>query len=282
MSSLKSIREEIEVGRSIKGLVEVYEEMAAKTMREIRDAILSSREYYRGLARLSSEVGVDLSQLEDEKKRGQALVLFSSDGGLYGDIVDKVFARFLTRVREIPRAEVYVSGRASESLMKMLAPGVKYNSIAVPEGEEGFRQVVASLWGYKQVEMFFGQFESLARQEASSREVSATEIELTQRDWSGEVVATLKYIYEPDVQAVSKIFGQEIFKGILDQTIKEGELARSASRLMHLDQAIGKIDENLGRARGKYLKAVKRVSGRKQNTMLAGYRAKSGVRRVYA
>ncbi len=166
--------------------------------------------------------------------------------------------------------------------MKMLAPGVKYNSIAVPEGEEGFRQVVASLWGYKQVEMFFGQFESLARQEASSREVSATEIELTQRDWSGEVVATLKYIYEPDVQAVSKIFGQEIFKGILDQTIKEGELARSASRLMHLDQAIGKIDENLGRARGKYLKAVKRVSGRKQNTMLAGYRAKSGVRRVYA
>ena len=75
---------------------------------------------------------------------------------------------------------------------------------------------------------------------------------------------------------------QEIFKGILDQTIKEGELARSASRLMHLDQAIGKIDENLGRARGKYLKAVKRVSGRKQNTMLAGYRAKSGVRRVYA
>ena len=102
MSSIKQIQANIESHLSMRDLVEVYERMAANTMRKIRDAILASREYYHNLAKLSAEVGADLSSVEEIKSKKSALVLLSSDDGMYGEIMDKVFGRFLKEIKEHP------------------------------------------------------------------------------------------------------------------------------------------------------------------------------------
>lgn len=281
MKGVRYLREEIEVHESMKGLVEVYEEMAAKTMREIRDAILASREYYRGLAKLSSEVGVDLAKLEQRGKKGKAIVLFSADEGLYGEILDKVFAEFVGRAKSERLADIYVCGKASWELMKMFAPEIRYQAIALPK-DGGLKEVIGMLWGYAQVELYFGQFESLARQVPGNRELSATEIALTQKNWSGEVINKLSYLYEPGLAEVAQVFGEQIFAGIVDQSYREGELAKNASRLMHLDSAVGKIERQLVKSYRALAKGHKRRSSRKQNTQLSGYRVMNKARRSYA
>ena len=274
MSSIKQIQANIESHLSMRDLVEVYERMAANTMRKIRDAILASREYYHNLAKLSAEVGADLSSVEEIKSKKSALVLLSSDDGMYGEIMDKVFGRFLKEIKEHPAADVYISGKVGQELIAVVSPRTKYQPLAVVEVGE-------KLWQYREVEIFFGQFESIARQEPNSRVLSVNQLESTQDAWAGDAIARLKYLYEPSVEAISDKFSKGIFVGVLQQTIKEDELAKNASRLMHLDKALNEIEKKLGAEQVKFGKANKRRVSKKQQLQLAGYKAMSKIRRSY-
>jgi F0F1-type ATP synthase gamma subunit len=274
MSSIKQIQANIESHLSMRDLVEVYERMAANTMRKIRDAILASREYYHNLAKLSAEVGADLSSVEEIKSKKSALVLLSSDDGMYGEIMDKVFGRFLKEIKEHPAADVYISGKVGQELIAVVSPRTKYQPLAVVEVGE-------KLWQYREVEIFFGQFESIARQEPNSRVLSVNQLESTQDAWAGDAIARLKYLYEPSVEAISDKFSKGIFVGVLQQTIKEDELAKNASRLMHLDKALSEIEKKLGTEQAKFGKANKRRVSKKQQLQLAGHKAMSKIRRNY-
>jgi len=283
MSSIKKIRDDIETQLSIKDLVEVYEKMAANTMRRIRDAILVSREYYDNLARLSAEVGADLSSAEEIKNKRAALVLLSPDYGMYGEIVSKVFNSFLKTVQANTAADVYISGKIGQELIKTVAPGVEYQSLSLTgaDDESLMATIGEKLWQYKQVEIFFGQFKSIARQEPNSRILSANQLESTRNQWAGEIVTKLKYLYEPSVEQVSNKLGKGIFVGVLEQTIKEDELAKNASRLMHLDKTLGQVEKNIAHGQARYHKANKRRLNKKQQLLLSGHKALIKIRKTY-
>lgn len=275
MASIRVIRENIEAHRSMQGLVEVYEEMAAETMRKIREAIIQSRAYYQGLARLSAEVGADLTLLTSLKSTRDALVLLSANEGMYGDIADKIFSDFLRRAKEkSSTTDIYVIGKVGADLMKMLAPTIPFTLLALQPREKAenlFSAIIKQLVVYTKIELFFGEFESIARQNPVSRVLSATEVELTKQKWAGDTLVKLKYLYEPSPEHVADTFATQIFAGIMEQTIKEDELAKNASRLMHLDNAWTKIEEHLHVDTTLYRKLKKRKTGKKQHTQLAGY-----------
>jgi F0F1-type ATP synthase gamma subunit len=283
MSSIKQIQSNIDSHLSMRDLVEVYERMAANTMRKIRDAILASREYYHNLAKLSAEVGADLSSVEEIKSKKSALVLLSSDDGMYGEIMDKVFGRFLKEIKDNSTADVYISGKVGQDLMTVVSPRTKYQSLAVVELDDDslMATIGETLWKYREVEIFFGQFESIARQEPNSRVLSVNQLESAQDSWAGDAVARLKYLYEPSVEKISDKFSKGIFVGVLQQTIKEDELAKNASRLMHLDKALSEIEKKLGTEQARFGKANKRRVSKKQQLQLAGYKAMSKIRRSY-
>jgi len=283
MSSIKQIQANIDSHFSMRDLVEVYERMAANTMRKIRDAILASREYYHNLTKLSAEVGTDLSSASSFKNKKSAVVLLSSDEGMYGEIMDKVFGKFLKEIKDNPSTDVYISGKIGQELMKVVAPRTKYQLLAVIELDDDslMKTIGKTLWKYRDVRIFFGQFESIARQEPSSRVLSLNQLESTQDVWAGDAVAKLKYLYEPSVEHISNKFSKGIFVGVLQQTIKEDELAKNASRLMHLDKALSKIEQKLRIEQTKFSKANKRRIGKKQQLQLAGYKAMDKMRRNY-
>lgn len=266
MTSLKSLKLNIASHQSMKGLIEVYEETSATTMRRIRSAIMASREYYRGLAELSAEVGADLSLLRTVQDQKSAIVFISGDTSMSGDIVDKVFGRFIAAIKADKNADVFIEGQVGQDLIKMVAPEQKY---VVIESQK----IGDALYRYRNIEVIFGQFESIARQEPMTRSLSATSVELTGRDWAGDIATKLKYLYEPTIDQVSTVFGKQIFTGVLEQTMKEDELAKNGSRLMHLDQALTSIDKLLERDGTKYHSLKKRITSKKQHTQVAGYRS---------
>lgn len=275
MASIKAVRENIEAHRSMQGLVEVYEEMAAESMRKIREAILASRAYYQGLARLSAEVGADITSLMTEQSPREAVVLLSANEGMYGEITDKVFADFVKRAQTLDHdADVYVIGKVGADLMKVLAPNVSFTPLTLTPREKGesvFTTIVDALVRYTKIELFFGEFESIARQNATSRVLSASEVELTKNMWAGDYVIKLKYLYEPSAAEVARTFAKRIFAGIMEQTLKEDELAKNASRLMHLDNAWTKIDDYIHADSRLYRKLQKRTVAKKLHIQLAGY-----------
>lgn len=282
MSNLKNLKQTIDASISMKGLVEVYEEMAASTMRAIREAILGSRDYYHGLAHLSAEVGSDLGALPALGEKKEALVLLSSDQGMYGDIIDRVFVHFLREIKSSHTASVFVAGKTGAELMHILSPDTHFTLLPLPKlTDEVLPDLIKTLFAYKRVTVFFGQFENIVRQEPNTRTLTAGTLELTKEQWAGEVKIKLKYLYEPTIERIARVFSEEIFAGVFEQTFKEGELAKSASRLMHLDHALGTIDTTITLAQGKYRKGQKRIAGKKLHTQLSGYKMLQKARRMY-
>jgi F0F1-type ATP synthase gamma subunit len=259
----------------MKGLVEIYEEMAATTMRNIRLKIVGSRGYYHSLARLSSEVGADLSLINSEQTQKAALVFLSSDEGMYGDIIDKVFGQFLAKIKESHGVDIFVVGKIGVELMTAIAPNIKYTELKMPklhDDQNLIKLIEDKIFHYQNVELIFGQFESIARQDASSRTLSSSTIEKASASWGGEIEHRLKFLYEPTVSEIATVFSKQIFGGILEQSLQEGELAKNASRLMHLDQALTNIDKELDTDSSKYKKLKKRITGKKQQLQIAGFR----------
>ena len=63
MKNIKKIKTEIRDTSQFKSIVEVYEEISAMKMRNIREGIVDSREFLERLAYLSNEVGSDLASV---------------------------------------------------------------------------------------------------------------------------------------------------------------------------------------------------------------------------
>ena len=78
----------------------------------------------------------------------------------------------------------------------------------------------------------------------------------------------MMYLYEPSVYSVSELFTKEVLAGVLEQMILESQLSKFASRVMHLDRAVEKVDEELKHLEGDKRKARKQTTEKKQNAMM--------------
>lgn len=275
MRSYKSLLSDTANLLEIKGMVEVYEELAAGKMQKIRKFILSNRDFFESLEKLSDEVGSDFESVVAAEKKTTA-VFVSANTGLYGEIIDKTFRQFLDFIAQ-NETEVYVIGKLGESLMQSLAPRVAYRSLPFSDDEilpEEFDSLLATLFPYKKIIVFYGKFYNIAIQRPF---VSRLTGEVLTRSQNPDEFAKIRfrYLYEPSLLSVSEVFAGEILTSMLDAILRESQLAKQASRLMQLDQTIENIDLNLTKITAEKRSLRKKSLNRKQNSMISGIISRS-------
>jgi len=64
MRTIKKIKSELVMNNDVKGIVQVFEEMSARKMKDIREGILVGRAFLERLTVLSGDIGADLAQAE--------------------------------------------------------------------------------------------------------------------------------------------------------------------------------------------------------------------------
>jgi len=272
MKTYKEISADKKGTLELKGLIEIYEEIAAAKMQQIRSAILDSREYFDGLAKMSDEVGSDLDVGPDHKKR-HAVVFLSADAGLFGDIIDKILVDFLSFV-EKNKADVFIAGKLGVELMHSYAPRIKYQYFELSDDKinmEEFGEVVKKLLEYQKISVFYGKFVSIVIQNSSVSTMSGKSLEEFEKseDEKEKEIKQRHYIYEPSLEAISEKFGNEILTSVFEQTVRESQLAKYASRLMHLDFALENVDERLKTIHSDRRRIKKRINGKKQTERVA-------------
>jgi len=276
MKTYKQLTEEKKDMQEMRGLVEVYEEIAAKKMQAVREAILSSRAFFEGLAKLSEDVGADFSQFLNRVDPGSthsvtAVVFISANEGLYGDIIERVFQAFLSFIKK-DGVDVFVVGRVGAELMDSYAKGISYKKMEIGDDkidEEEFSQVAKQLLPYKNIVVFYGRFQSIVNQEASSMTISGEMLQRLVPEYE-DVTKHMRYLYEPTLVDISNIFGNEIMASTLEASVRESQLAKFASRMMNLDVAMERIDEHLIKVGFERLKIHKRSLDKKQRQIISG------------
>ena len=277
MITKKAIEFEISSLTNIKGMVEAYEEIAAMRIRRNRDQVLRSRDFALEINNLFQQVKVSASNIIDPKKRsylaknGKTLFVFlSTNTGLYGDIVRRTFGLFAKYVGQYAD-NILIIGKSGLKLAQehSIAKPLAYLDFPENSIDSSFLDRISSyLLQFERVIVFYAKFEGIMHQEESMIDISGNPPPTA--SWpaspappkAGQI--KIKYFFEPEVQKILAFFEKEIFASILEQTVREFELAKLSSRVVGLDKAIDHIDEELKKTIFKRNAFLHAESNRKQ------------------
>jgi ATP synthase F1 gamma subunit len=274
------IKVEIERLVSLKGLVEVYEEVAAGRMQKIRSAVLQSRQFLEGLLEVFKRVKLAYQESPEamaslRPRNGKMVAVFvSANSGLYGDIVDRTFEIFSEFVRKND-PDVVILGKLGITMMEEGLPGRLYNYYDFSDESvdmESFQMIMRYLVQFEKIVVFYGQFRTTLTQEPVMTSISgdaAATVEEIEVGKEGRQIAR-QFLFEPSMQEIVKVFEGEILASIFEQTLHESQLAKFASRMLALDQSVEKVEKRLGGVQSEWVRLRHKIQNKKQLQTMSG------------
>jgi F0F1-type ATP synthase gamma subunit len=298
MTNKREIEQEAIRLQNLKILIETYEEIAANQMRKNRSAVLANRVFNEGLVSIYQEIKqsykTQLANLQILKRSMQKThsaslmsrngrticLLLSANTGLFGDIIARITAQFIdfVKTRDV---DIAIIGRIGRKIFDEYRIGKKYFYFDVPDlhpDQSIIEQLTSFLIRYEKIYIFYGKFESVGVQRPTILDVTGEE-SLSQKidhtNKSPEQTTTpqvmpVKYLFEPSLEEVMIFFEQQIFASIIEQTVKESELAKFASRMITLDSATENVKSKIREVVYQRQVILHRQRNKRQQELLYG------------
>jgi ATP synthase F1 gamma subunit len=283
MVNEKDLREEINQVGSLGQLVEVYGEIASFRMKKIRDFVLKNRDFLNSINDIFkdalSSYSRKLTQLivKGKLKKGGKVtflahngktvaVFISANTGFYGEIVQETYKKFLEEIKG-QDVEITIIGRLGRSLFIESQPKSPYTYFELQDygvDRRKMAEVVRHLVQYESIIVYYGKYKSVITQTPSKFTISAgTQVDEDVKE------SRVAYIFEPNVEKILMFFETEIFASLFDQSIRESQLAKFASRILAMDKADQNIDKRLRELSLEKLKLSHKQIARKQLNSLS-------------
>jgi F-type H+-transporting ATPase subunit gamma len=287
MSNIQELQDEIKDLNTMSSLVEAYQDIASLRMKKVRENVLKNREFIRKINEIFEEVRAsyarEFKQLIEGKKIGDAKevtllshngktvsVLLSANTGLFGGIIGSTFRKFMEEV-ESGATEVTVVGRHGLSLF--LNEGIDRNYSYFDLEDYGFStnqldEIIKHIVQYQEIHVHYGKYANVLKQTPEMLNVSA------EIDVSAEATEKrLSYLFEPSLQKILMFFETQMFASVFDQTVRESQLAKHASRVVAMIQAGERIKEKSSKIKLKTLRAKHHFLNKKQTNSLVSVHA---------
>jgi ATP synthase F1 gamma subunit len=266
MANQKFIEVEISSLSSLHGVVETYKEIAATRITRTRHSVLKGREFLNEInqifLRVKSSYRMDVERLMKEKKiknktalsfvkkNGKTVYIFlSANTGLYGDVVRRTFKEFRQAAQKAKNEgnHVAVIGRLGLFLMREAGLSDPYRYFDFPDqtvDDRRLHEIALFLIEYEKIVVYYQEFKTVVKQETVISDISGNPLSA---EGENEGFGNIKYLFEPSLEKVLEFFEKEIFSSIFEQTIRDSQLAKFASRLVSLDTASENIKKKLSR-----------------------------------
>lgn len=259
-------------------MVKSYEEIAASRIRRTRDSVLRDREFVNEIhdiyeqvifsykkqveALMKSKKIKDPSKYAFINKNGKTLYIFiSANTGLYGNLIKRTFELFLKTPKD-ENYDIAIIGKLGLTLWKESKLNQKYIYFDFPDqsvDEKGLEEILKFIISYQKTIVFYGEFQNFIKQNATFSDISGHS--LTEKIENREPV---KFFFEPSLEKILEFFEKQIFASIFEQTIRESQLAKIASRLTSLDSATENIDKQLISMKNQKNRIAHQSQNRKQ------------------
>lgn len=243
----------------LKTLTQTYQQIAATHIRCTRTSVVRNRDFITELLLLFQDVKTayrdelitlmkqkkikNLNKLTLIKRNGKTAVVFiAANTGFYGNIVNKTSALIIDYLKK-NEADVIVIGKVGESLFKYYFPEKKYKFFEFPDSSidtKRLSEITTCLLEYEKIMIFYAQFQSIITQNPT-----ITLLDSSIAFEENKEVGVKKYLFEPSLEKIVIFFETEIFGLFFEQTMRESQLAKQASRMYSLDQAIQNINKSL-------------------------------------
>lgn len=283
MLYLKDIQAEIQEISSLKELTQVYGEIASTRMKKIRGYVLRNREFLSSIKSIFEDTlaahARKLSKLIAEGKitkggnvtflahNGKSVsVLVSANTGFFGGIVKETFDKFLEDIRK-GDDEATIVGKVGRALFLEAEPRRPYVYFDLPDygvDPRKLAEVIKHLVQYNEIKVYYGKFQSVVTQKPDMQLIaSGTPVEADVEE------AKTQYLFEPSIEDILMFFETQIFASIFDQSIREAQLAKFASRILAMDVASQNIEERVSKLALRKLSFMHKFANDKQLNSLS-------------
>ncbi|HRN96396.1 MAG TPA: F0F1 ATP synthase subunit gamma [Candidatus Levybacteria bacterium] len=257
MQNKNKTTSELELVGTLKMLAEAYEEVSVLKMQKVRGSVLTTRDFLDGLSSVFVDVkrnyGRRIQKLMKNKgtmttfstraHNGKKLSVFlSANSKFYGDIIRRVFDVFIKDI-QTKNSEILIIGKMGKELMEGSKLKKNYYYFDLSDGEisvDDLTPIIDTLVKYETVDVYYGRFSNMVNQLPTLTNVSGQEI-LETKDISDQEV--VQYAFEPSLEEILTFFENQVFVSLFKQTVNEGELARLASRIRAMEEALGNIEK---------------------------------------
>ena len=284
MPDIKSLKLQHESLSTINDFFSAYQRLTIYQMQKNRTATINSRTFSDGLIETFIDVKQALKKLFDSskhkdkisfstlEKNGRSVAVFISFETKFStEVFRRSFAHFKESIAE-GDYEIVLLGSTAKRLFSEYYPegtpftyfDISEKNINISEKSEFFEHILK----YETVEVYYPFFVSLLQQEAQSSTISGdvpvgdTLLEAERQN--------RRYFFEPDKQIILHFFEVQILRSILQQKIREAQLATLGARITTLQYTQQNIEEELHKVHALTRKSLKKQSSRKQRNRLAG------------
>lgn len=290
MPQSKIILEDLEALNSLKNLAESYEEIAVVKMQKVKDSVLKTRDC---LAELS-DVFVDLKasyvrevkDLMARREKGDKtispilqkinktlLVYLSSNGKLYGSVTHKTFRLLADDLKKMKENEIdlVIIGSAGKEMFE--AAGIKkpFTYFEIPDTDvkvDHIKELMKKFLQYEKVSVFYGKFGNVVKQSPIATSITGEDI------FETEVLMQTpredRFIFEPTLEKIFHFFETQIMANLFSQTLLENQLARHASRVNAMEEALVNIELETKRLNKEKTRLKHIAQNRKQLETISG------------
>ena len=133
-------------------------------------------------------------------------------------------------------------------------------------------RMIKGLIEYKNVTVHYGLYKNPVVQEAKRLNLGTNMVGAGNHQ-SDDVVASVDFIYEPDITQILQFFESEIFGSLFEEALTESQVAKFAARMVAMDKASQHIKDELRKNKNittktstknkKQLNALSAVMGRR-------------------
>jgi ATP synthase F1 gamma subunit len=242
-----SIKRDFEQLRTIEDLTSVFEAIASIHIAQVRDRALSSTKFFNELWAIYRQLRADAdaaATLSIQRNDRTALVAITSDGGLIGDIDERIIQAMLNHPNK-GAVDLFLIGTHGAALLaqRNIRPLKVFGAPDLEKGEN-VRSLAKLLGGYGQAAVYYQTYVSLMHQDVARIDLFSVVQSLGAESAPGDdVIASTTYILEPSAGEITGFMESVMVEIALSQVVLESRLAQYASRFNAMYAAKSKAKE---------------------------------------
>ncbi len=288
----KQFVEELNIVTTFQTIALAYEQISVIKMQQIRNFVLQTRDFLEGLSGVFYDVKssyrnqiIALAKKNVKKrkktkepqvirfstlvKNGKSVtVLLSANTKLYGEIVPQTVNSFMATIAQ-DTSDIVIVGKLGKHIIDQAMPNRAYAYFELPDDKVTFddlKDLISHIVSYEKVTVFYGKFINVVSQAPTSTTISGEE----PMNLAKKPEAQFRFIFEPNLEKILNFFETQIFTSLFQQTIQESQLARHASRIRAMEQALSNINPTIRELNSLKRRSKQSLMNKKQIELLAG------------
>lgn len=247
MASVKQINDILEEEKALKLITEAYGELAGNKLKKIRTDIEQTRVFFVEISKVFSQVkkiAASRGILPEQKSLPTAEIVLTSNSRFYGALENDLIRFFLSSLHQEGTHQFFI-GKTAQDFFQHRGAGQQNKFIKFRQDLPSFQELKTltdQLTTYQKILIFYPRFQSVLVQKASVIDISQNPHDANANT---DEIKNISFIFEPELEKILKFFDTQITGVLIHQVFLEAELARTAARLISMDEAQQKADESI-------------------------------------